>query len=286
MQPFKECVACDPQCSSRVIAWRTDDLGFYWHQHPEAEIVVHVAGTGTRHVGDFRGPFRPGQACLFSGGLPHALTGDEQHPAGQHHVALQFDAADVLKRLTGQPEAQDLERILRAGSRGLLVDGPVGAQLCQVVRDLEGTTGLPRFAGLLNAMQLFASAIAEPLASPLWQQESTEQHPLIATLSSWLAEHATEPIGLAEAAVFVGMSPSACARLFRRYTGHSIVGWLNHVRVGLACNLLRDTDRKIVDIGLDAGFGNQANFNRIFRTLVKQTPREYRTGYRDKGAVA
>ncbi len=268
-------------CSSRWRRWRTTDLGWYWHCHAEAEICVQLQGDGLRHVGDHQGQFCAGQAVLLGPDLPHGWRG-ESTGARQELIALQFRPSDLLHRFSGTSEASDLERILRAAGRGLLLDGPAGRQVCALVERQEHTTGLERLVGLLGAIAAFAAVVDQPLASPRWQTESEEQHPVVATLSSWLSEHSHQPIGLAEAAHFVGMNPSACARLFRRHTAHSVVGWLNHLRIGRACDLLRDSDRKVVEIAFAAGFGNLANFNRAFRTFMKQTPRDYRRAFRDQ----
>jgi AraC-like DNA-binding protein len=281
MRPIREAIELQADCSSRWVRWRTDDLGWYWHCHDECEISLVMQGDGLRHVGDHQGPYRPGQAVLLGPGLPHGWRSDGSK-GRQDLIALQFRPADLLRRFRGAPEASDLERILRAAGRGLLLDGPSGRQVCALVERLERTSGLDRLVGLLTAIAAFAPVLDQPLASPRWQAESDEQHPVIATLSSWLAEHAHQPIGLAEAATFVGMNPSACARLFRRHTAHSVVGWLNHLRVGRACDLLRDTDRKVAEIAFEAGFGNLANFNRVFRSFIGQTPRDYRRAFRDQ----
>lgn len=281
MQPIREAIEMQADCSSRWVRWRTDTLGWYWHCHDEAEISVVVQGEGLRHVGDHQGPYRPGQVVLLGPGLPHGWS-SQQAKGRQDLIALQFRPPELLRRFQGAPEAADLERLLRAAGRGLLLDGPSGRQVCAEVERLGPTVGLDRLVGLLSAVAAFAQVLDQPLASPRWQATSDEQHPVIATLTSWLAEHAQQPIALAEAAAFVGMNPSACARLFRRHTAHSVVGWLNHLRVGRACDMLRDTDRQVTEIAFAVGFGNLANFNRVFRSFVGQTPRDYRRSFRDK----
>jgi len=40
--------------------------------------------------------------------------------------------------------------------------------------------------------------------------------------------------------------------------------------------LLAEEDRKVTDVALDCGFRNLPNFNRRFREITRQTPREYR----------
>ena len=59
-------------------------------------------------------------------------------------------------------------------------------------------------------------------------------------------------------------------------TGRTFKNYLNELRVGRACHLLRETERPIMQICLDSGFANLSNFNRRFVALKSVTPRDYR----------
>ena len=72
------------------------------------------------------------------------------------------------------------------------------------------------------------------------------------------------------------MSAPAFSRFFRQKTGKTFVAYLAELRIGRACRLLIETDRTILEICLDSGFRNLANFNRRFRAQKKVTPREFR----------
>lgn len=57
--------------------------------------------------------------------------------------------------------------------------------------------------------------------------------------------------------------------------------YLNHYRVQHAKALLSEPDAQarlsILNVAMDSGFGSLASFNRIFKQLVGQTPKEFRT---------
>ena len=52
--------------------------------------------------------------------------------------------------------------------------------------------------------------------------------------------------------------------------------FLTQQRLARSQHLLAMTDRTILDIALDSGFGSQARFYAVFKEYCKQTPREYR----------
>ena len=54
-----------------------------------------------------------------------------------------------------------------------------------------------------------------------------------------------------------------------------------YIRHGTHLVLARDRPARVTDIAMDCGFRNLANFNRHFRALMKLSPREYRTRFRE-----
>lgn len=52
--------------------------------------------------------------------------------------------------------------------------------------------------------------------------------------------------------------------------------YINMLRINLACDLLTETDKKIVDISEDVGFGSIRSFNRAFSQIIGDTPIMYR----------
>lgn len=85
-----------------------------------------------------------------------------------------------------------------------------------------------------------------------------------------------EKIGLDEIAGEVGLSPAYFSRIFKEETGVSFVGKLNDLRIERAKQLLRSTDRTILDIALEVGFSDQSHFSRVFRDRTDSSPARYR----------
>ena len=53
--------------------------------------------------------------------------------------------------------------------------------------------------------------------------------------------------------------------------------YINNLRIAEACNLLRESDKKIADISEDVGFGTIRSFNRAFKLSIGVSPAEYRS---------
>ena len=75
----------------------------------------------------------------------------------------------------------------------------------------------------------------------------------------------------------VGMSGSRFMRLFKQATGATLVSYVTHVRLAHACQLLRETDLAVGDIGARVGLSDHAYFDRKFKQHFNTSPRGMRT---------
>ncbi len=109
-------------------------------------------------------------------------------------------------------------------------------------------------------------------------------------LSAWqrrrslelLRENLAGHVRLADLARASDLSVSHFARSFKASFGVTCHRWLVERRVERAQDLLARTDRSLVDIAGQSGFGDQAAFTRTFHRLVGVTPGRFR---RDRGMV-
>jgi AraC family transcriptional regulator len=92
----------------------------------------------------------------------------------------------------------------------------------------------------------------------------------------YVAEHLDEKVTLADMAAAARLSRMHFAALFFRATGLTPHQYLLNQRVSTAQDMLRTTDKSIVDIALSVGFSTQAHFTTVFKRIVGQTPLKWR----------
>jgi AraC family transcriptional regulator len=80
-----------------------------------------------------------------------------------------------------------------------------------------------------------------------------------------LQQRFTEPLTLEEISAPLGVSPGFLCRVFRRETGATIHGYLMHLRLARAVELLAGGQGKnLTRLGLDLGFASHSHFTRAF----------------------
>ena len=97
----------------------------------------------------------------------------------------------------------------------------------------------------------------------------------------YIDEHYTEALTIEQVAHVALLSPSYFSYLFKTMTGKTFIEHLTLIRLQKAMELLKNTDKFILEICLDSGFKNVNHFNRTFKTFTGLTPSQYRKSSHD-----
>ena len=94
----------------------------------------------------------------------------------------------------------------------------------------------------------------------------------------YIKQNYSMPVGIDEVSRVSLLSQSYFSYLFKSITSKTFIEYLNSMRISKAMELLRYTDKKVLDISYEVGFNNVNHFNRIFRQQIGSSPLEYRKG--------
>ncbi|MFC4809406.1 AraC family transcriptional regulator [Paenibacillus sp. GCM10023250] len=94
----------------------------------------------------------------------------------------------------------------------------------------------------------------------------------------YVDRHYYQPLTLQQLSRLSGMSVSSFTAKFKEAAGMSLLDYKHTVQIRHASTLLRTTDKKVLDIAHETGFGDISFFNRVFRKHTGCSPREYRSG--------
>ena len=85
-----------------------------------------------------------------------------------------------------------------------------------------------------------------------------------------------EPLSPDDLAYHVGLSRRHLERLFKKHLDNVPSRFYLQLRLDKARQMLRDTDRSIVEVGMSCGFSSASHFSTTYRTHFNVTPRQER----------
>lgn len=93
---------------------------------------------------------------------------------------------------------------------------------------------------------------------------------------SYIHGHYQEPLTRKGIALALGYNESYISHFFSENVKMSLGDYIQSLRVEDALHLLESTEMPIARIAAQTGFGSIRSFNRAFREIIGQSPREYR----------
>jgi AraC family transcriptional regulator len=136
---------------------------------------------------------------------------------------------------------------------------------------------------------LYIDSLANVLAVQLLRQYSASKPQLavyegglpqrqLQQIFEYIHAHLERDIKLTDLAGSIGMSQFHFSHLFKQSIGTSPYQYLLQQRIERAKQLLKQTDRSIVDIALECGFNSHSHLSKQFRQFTGMTPKSYRSG--------
>jgi AraC-like DNA-binding protein len=148
---------------------------------------------------------------------------------------------------------------------------PGHSETAQKVAVMEVEARLMRLADAILSAKSAQPATPRSHAKPNVPGESIDK------MTSYIAAHFQEPIGVNDIAEAAGLNPVYAMRLFRKLWGTTMGSFLLQHRLWHAQRLLLTTPMKIFEVAEKSGFGSTAQFHELFRRNLHQTPANYRS---------
>lgn len=254
-----------------------------WHYHPEYELVLVTKSTGRRMVGDHIGYFNKGDLVFIGPYLPHFWVNDPEYLNGKANTSAEAIVIHFVDSFLGNdfmniPEMEPFKKFLDKSKRGLVIKGDTKKEINQLMHDILKASGIQRLSYLLRIFDILsASSEYEPLASPVYKYDAqmSKRDPF-SIITEYILRNFESDISLPEIAAVANMAVTTFCNFFKERYRVTFIEYLNTVRIGHACKLLKDSNRNIMEIAYSCGFNNLSNFNRQFKKFKKMTPREFR----------
>ena len=132
-----------------------------------------------------------------------------------------------------------------------------------------------QYEALIRLLNTFAEHLAA-CSSVLIMQAQQKDSPAITQARSYIRDHSDDEMSLAAVAHVVNMSATYFSEKFKEMTGINFVEYVARTRVEKARNLLLNPNRRVCEVAFEVGFQSLSQFNRMFKKVVGESPRDYR----------
>src|SRR6478672_8623459 len=151
MKVKREAIRTDADSSFKILLTPNLNDLFYWHFHPEYEIVYVEAASGVRHVGDHISRYEASDLVFIGPNIPH-LNFDYGVKTECPQVVVQMKEDFLGKPFFDLPEMKGIKELFERARTGVAFQGStkrdVGARLKKL-------SSLPHFQQLLELLQIF-----------------------------------------------------------------------------------------------------------------------------------
>ena len=107
--------------------------------------------------------------------------------------------------------------------------------------------------------------------------ESDRMEENVRIVQNYVAEHFQEPLTREQLASLVYLNEDYLSRLFKKYTGLTLMDYVTWERMERAKQMLAQSSLSISEIALEVGYSNTAYFTKMFKKHTGGiTPRQYR----------
>ena len=134
---------------------------------------------------------------------------------------------------------------------------------------------LARMTSHAEMADWFRQTVGE-IAGLVTQQQQNRMYDNIERVRRAIESGYDQPLSVQQLADEVHLNSNYVGRLFREYTGKTILEYLTRVRLDQACQLLVNPRLTLSEVAERTGFGTQLNMIRAFKKYLGRTPSEQR----------
>jgi AraC-like DNA-binding protein len=249
---------------------------YYWHFHPEIELVFVEAEKGVRHIGDHISTYEGSDLALIGSYIPH-LNFDYGVKTTVETVVVQFKQNFHEDAFYKQPEMHLIYELMERAATGIAFYGTTKIKAGALLKKLNGLSAFDQLLLLIQIFQLLATSKeytllnTRPIASHAVIKEQERMHQIY----KYVEAHFQEPIKINDIAKKVNLTDAAFCRYFKKSTKLTYTDFVNQYRVNHSKKLLMQ-DANVTEACYDSGFESLSYFNKTFKKITGQNPSLFR----------
>jgi AraC-like DNA-binding protein len=266
----------DEGSSFRILLTPRLNEVFYWHFHPEIELVYVEADKGVRHIGDHISTYEGSDLALIGSYIPH-LNFDYGVKSTVETVVVQFRQHFYEDPFYKQPEMKSIYELMERAKTGIAFYGETKNQAGVLLKKLTGLSAFEQLVILIQVFQMLATSKEFTLLNtrPISRHAVIKEQERMHQIYKYVEAHFQLPIKISEVAAYVNLTEAAFCRYFKKSTKLTYTEFVNQYRINHAKKLLMQNSN-VTEACYDTGFESLSYFNKIFKKITGENPSGYR----------
>ncbi len=254
---------------------RLSDL-FFWHSHPEYELVYIEGATGTRHVGDHISTYAGSDLVLIGSDIPH-LNFDYGVQTEYRKVVVHLKKDFVEHHFDHAPELTAIKVLFDASKKGVAFSGEQTAVIGEKLFGLEHLNPFQQYVQLTEILHLLSgiTSVATLHEKPYLNKFSTKEQERMRLIHAFIDTNYHRKIDLDEIAGICFLTKEAFCRYFKKMTTYTFIEFLNRYRISHSKRYLM-AGRSVSEACYQSGFQSLCYYNRIFKKITNENPSTFR----------
>ena len=257
------------------------------HTHEFVELVYVVSGNALHEMSGNRYHLTAGDVFILEPDAYHSYNGTDTEETVVYNVLFSVEflrsELDALKQMPSFVDFFYLAPFLRKTASFIPYSPLNDAQHLQILNHLRAIH--EEFNERKEGYQIIIKTRWIECLVLLGRFHKDNQHAQRSTLSDkehmesirhFVELNFQQPLTLEQLCRISGMSVSSFTAKFKDHTGVSFLDYKHELQVRHARQLLTGTNKKILEIALEAGFNDISFFNKVFRKYSGLTPKDIR----------
>lgn len=281
MKAKLENISSDADSSFRMLLTPRLNEIFYWHFHPEFEIVYVEASSGYRHIGDHISKYEGSDLALIGSNIPH-LNFDYGVKTEVDTVVVQMKENFLGEHFFSLPEMAAIKILFDKAKEGIAFYGETKKVAGEKLKQLTSLSHFAQLITLLEVFQLLAHSSEVELlnAKPIAGASVLKEQQRIQKVYHFIETNYQKPVDVNEVAAFSHLTTAAFCRYFKKSTHYTFTEFLNRFRINQAKKILMQ-DKTVTEACYESGFENISYFNKTFKKITGENPSVFRKKYAD-----
>ena len=252
---------------------------FFWHFHPEFELVYIEAPSGTRHVGTHISRYVERDLVFIGSNIPH-LNFDYGLKTNYEKMVVHLRPNFLGDSFAHIPELTPIFHLFEQSRYGVCFGRETQQKVGERLKNLPLLTHFEQFLEIISLLELLANSPERTLlhSKPVENQHNKREQERLRRLYKFIDDNYQRKITIDEVADLSNLTNAAFCRYFKKMTRLTFTEFLNHYRINQAQKMLL-LDKNSSETCFECGFESLSYFNRTFKKITNENPFAFKKRY-------